>query len=179
MAISKIQAESMNLADTYAFTGTVTGAGGITMVDQWRTTSNISSDTDPITNLERNDSAYFSKIGSGMSESSGTFTFPQTGIYQIYIQSRAQAAQDTAFLSIKLTTNNSSYSESSYGTISLIDAGSGALAQAGIFASIIFDVTDTTTHKCRFATGSMSNAVFYGDTNTSLTAFTFIRLGDT
>nr|BAR28770.1 c1q globular head like domain containing protein [uncultured Mediterranean phage uvMED] len=26
---SKIQAESMNLADTYAFTGTVTGAGGV------------------------------------------------------------------------------------------------------------------------------------------------------
>ena len=25
MALSKIQAESMNLADTYAFTGTVTG----------------------------------------------------------------------------------------------------------------------------------------------------------
>jgi len=28
MAITKIQSESMNLADTYAFTGTVTGAGG-------------------------------------------------------------------------------------------------------------------------------------------------------
>ncbi len=28
MALSKIQAESMNLADTFAFTGTVTGAGG-------------------------------------------------------------------------------------------------------------------------------------------------------
>jgi hypothetical protein len=28
MTLSKIQAESMNLADTYAFTGTVSGAGG-------------------------------------------------------------------------------------------------------------------------------------------------------
>jgi len=28
MALSKIQAESMNLADTYAFTGSVSGAGG-------------------------------------------------------------------------------------------------------------------------------------------------------
>lgn len=28
MAITKIQSESLNLADTYAFTGTVTGAGG-------------------------------------------------------------------------------------------------------------------------------------------------------
>ena len=29
MAITKIQSESMNLADTYAFTGTVTGASGV------------------------------------------------------------------------------------------------------------------------------------------------------
>ena len=29
MALSKIQAESMNLADTYAFTGTVSGVGGL------------------------------------------------------------------------------------------------------------------------------------------------------
>ena len=28
MAISKIQSESINLADNFAFTGTVTGAGG-------------------------------------------------------------------------------------------------------------------------------------------------------
>ena len=28
MAIDKIQSESINLADTFAFTGTVTGAGG-------------------------------------------------------------------------------------------------------------------------------------------------------
>ena len=27
MAITKLQAEALNLADTYAFTGTVTGAG--------------------------------------------------------------------------------------------------------------------------------------------------------
>ena len=29
MAITKIQSESLNLSDTYAFTGTVTGAGGV------------------------------------------------------------------------------------------------------------------------------------------------------
>jgi len=29
MAITKLQAEALNLADTYAFTGTVTGAGGV------------------------------------------------------------------------------------------------------------------------------------------------------
>mgnify|MGYP003125562072 CR=1 FL=1 len=41
MALSKIQAESMNLADTYAFTGTVTGGGGlIKLLEQDISTSN-------------------------------------------------------------------------------------------------------------------------------------------
>ena len=35
MALSKIQAESMNLADTFAFTGTVSGAGGINTPYFW------------------------------------------------------------------------------------------------------------------------------------------------
>ena len=34
MALSKIQAESMNLADTYAFSGTVSGAGKVLQVKQ-------------------------------------------------------------------------------------------------------------------------------------------------
>src|SRR5210317_2042154 len=37
MALSKIQAESMNLADTYAFTGTVSGAGDVSNLVQLAT----------------------------------------------------------------------------------------------------------------------------------------------
>ena len=49
MAITKIQSESLNLADTYAFTGTVTGAGE-TLKPAFRAklsaTQNVSSSTD-------------------------------------------------------------------------------------------------------------------------------------
>lgn len=41
MAIDKIQAESINLGDTFAFTGTVTGAGGLTLLS----TTTLSSDS--------------------------------------------------------------------------------------------------------------------------------------
>ena len=41
MAITKIQSESLNLADNYDFTGSVTGAGGITLADQWHITAGI------------------------------------------------------------------------------------------------------------------------------------------
>lgn len=44
MALSKIQAESINLADTFAFTGTVTGAGKLGQVlTQTPTSSQISA----------------------------------------------------------------------------------------------------------------------------------------
>ena len=43
MAIDKIQAESINLADTFAFTGTVSGAGKVLQVVHVESNSAISS----------------------------------------------------------------------------------------------------------------------------------------
>ena len=43
MALSKIQAESMNLADTFAFTGTVSGVGGFKKLYTNSTTSTVTS----------------------------------------------------------------------------------------------------------------------------------------
>jgi hypothetical protein len=60
-------------------------ANGITMADQWRltTTTNSGSDADITTNWERADNDNWSGIGTGLTESSGIFSFPQTGIYLI------------------------------------------------------------------------------------------------
>ena len=43
MALSKIQAESMNLADTYAFSGTVSGVGGLQLLFSQATADNAAS----------------------------------------------------------------------------------------------------------------------------------------
>jgi len=75
MAITKIQSESMNLADTYAFTGTVTGAGE-TNAPSFRAYMNgdqtIGSDstTTIIYNAEEYDTA------SAYNTSTYTFTVP-------------------------------------------------------------------------------------------------------
>ena len=42
MPLSKIQAESMNLADTYAFTGTVSGTGGLVLLSRQVVSSAVS-----------------------------------------------------------------------------------------------------------------------------------------
>lgn len=43
MALSKIQSESMNLADTFAFTGTVTGAGGLVHLETQETSTAVAN----------------------------------------------------------------------------------------------------------------------------------------
>ena len=57
----------------------------IKVVDQWRLNSTLTVDgaTVLVTNWERPDGDGFGYIGSGVSVSSGIFTFPETGIYHI------------------------------------------------------------------------------------------------
>ena len=57
--------------------------GGITEFDMWRITTTFADSAVPITsNWERVDTT-FDKIGTGMTESSGVFSFPSTGKYLI------------------------------------------------------------------------------------------------
>ena len=161
-------------------------AAGITEADQWRVTSNFTMGTTAAnitSNWERNDTTAFQKIGTGMSvdSSTGRFTFPSTGIYLISAFWQGQRATGNTYSGTVYmygTTNNFS------SNFSLMEswAGSGTNYELNnAYMSCIFDVEDTSTHKCfvgyyDYHHGSM---VFYGNTNTNYNAFTFIKLGDT
>jgi len=152
---------------------------GITMADQWRLTADISSDTDPISsNLERVDDTGFNYIGTGMSVSSGTWSFPTTGIYLIRYNGlmSADGSNDNVFLRIKTTTDNSTYTDV---VTTGASAPSGNLVNT-ITGEVFFDVTDTSTHKLQFRVSSIaSGSRLRGNTAFNETFFTFIRLGDT
>lgn len=159
-------------------------AGGITEADQWRLTTAFLNDAQPISsNLERNDTS-FSYIGTGMTESSGIFTFPSTGIYLVKYNITTilggNGEDNKVSPKIEITTDNSSYSIVADSQESLADHGGGTTARASQELNIIFDVTDTTTHKVRFSilvdnTQTQTN----GSSIDNRTYFTFIRLGDT
>ena len=54
------------------------------MTDVFRLTTTLTTtDADITANLERADDAVIGKLGGNMTESSGIFTFPSTGIYKI------------------------------------------------------------------------------------------------
>ena len=117
-----------------------------------------------------------------MSESSGIFTFPSTGIY--YVQCNLISSISTAARYINahilVTTNNSSYSIITEGRAAgFISESAASNNQA--FTDTLIDVTDTSNVKVKFqavASQTSSNS-FQGSTSENKSTFLFIRLGDT
>jgi len=155
--------------------------GGITEADQWRLTSQFQGDADPIaSNLERVDTTGWGKLGTGMSQSSGIFTFPSTGIWLVKfdLHSYYNATNRYATAAIQITTNNSSYANISAGEQGITSSGSNIYGYVGVQSLI--DCTDTSNVKVKFKVDCENNSTYIqGDTNVTYTSMTFIRLGDT
>jgi len=156
--------------------------GGITEADQWRLTANITSNTDPISsNLERVDEASFGYIGSGMSVSSGVWTFPSTGIYQILVTMKGSSNVNGD--TFKIETYASLDAGSNYDHVSECALGSKSTTTGAGFTTtvpVIIDVTNTSNVKVKFVASSItSGSQIEGNTDVNYTCFTFTRLGDT
>ena len=153
--------------------------GGVTMAQQWRLTTDYTGNADPIaSNWEEVDTDGYGRIGSAMSESSGIFTFPETGIYLIAFEvSTSGASSEYVTSEIQTTTDNSSYD----GATTTYGSNYSNSAFAHVISQFIFDVTNTTTHKCKFKNvkQNASNVTTKGDSDRNRTYVTFIRLGDT
>ena len=160
---------------------TTATTNGITEADMWRLTTAFTGDGVLTSNLERVDTV-FDKIGTGVSESSGIFSFPSTGIYLIKFNANfvLPSANSSLYnnIIIDATTNNSTYTARAEGLQETSSRGGDHWSY--VHAEMIFDVTDITTHKVRFRLNVENNsAQCYGSTDTNITSFTFIRLGDT
>ena len=155
--------------------------GGITMAHQWRVNTSFTGEAVPIaSNWEQVDTDGYGGIGSVMSQSSGIFTFPETGIYYISfgVNSTLNGNDRAVGSFIQTTTDNSSYSTASQGTTFINTPGSVAYANA--FMDFMFDVTNVSTHKCRFGVSNVNSSTQTdGSTAQNATYATFIRLGDT
>ena len=155
--------------------------GGITEADQWRLTTDYTGTATITANLERVDSKAFNYLGTGMSHSSGIFTFPSTGYWYLEMYSSFMYNNGTstyAMNHIVTTDDNSSYTEVTSGS-TVISAGlSGTHTQSS--SSYIVDVTNTTNVKVKFGTQVQNTDVITnGSTSENVTYMTFIRLGDT
>ena len=164
-----------------AETGTVATTNGITEYDQWRITADVTAttgNTDITANWERNDTD-FEKIGSGMTESSGIFTFPSTGKWFISSTTYAPTQSSAAiYVGHKLAVSangGSSYSNYALGYGSSYTSG----AYTFVTLNLGLDVTSTANFRLKMIAEVSANATIAGDTSQTRTGITFIRLGDT
>ena len=140
---------------------------------QWRVTSNWSGNTDPITNFAEKEHSV------DMGYSSGIFSFPTTGFWEVMFQTYCyyNGDQDNIELHIVTTTNNSSYTTRmrSYSHMNNDDGGNLYTTLQGTY---IFDVTDTSNCKVKFKTAGTS-ATFQTSSSSNESYAIFQRLGDT
>ena len=158
------------------------GLVGIKEQDAWRITSALttSSANEIVTaNWERDDSVMASQlIGTGMTESSGVFTFPSTGIWLLIANAFIQGGTTGAYAgwAIQITTDNSSYNPRAESFTNVEDSGEHSATGCMCF----FDVTNVSTHKCRIGTaGASSGYQIAGDSNVNKSGIIFLRIGDT
>ena len=117
---------------------------GITESDQWRLTTNITtivSQTVLSSGWERSDTYGASYIGTGMTQSSGVFTFPSTGTWLIQIAAyiAIDGSQRYNSIGIQTTTDNSTYNDAAYASQSISRVNVNYTI-GSVYAFLIFNV---------------------------------------
>ena len=159
-----------------------TGLGVITMAEQWRLQSALQGNRTPLTGWNVVNTGNAGKIGSSMSESSGAFTFPSTGIYLIMfvLQGYSDSSTQNLIGNIQTTTNNSSWTGVAYSQNGIYDYSNSYPSHSNGMNTHIFDVENTSTHKVRFVYGAGQGGEYCdGSGSYTKTSATFVRLGDT
>jgi len=153
--------------------------GGITEADQWRISANQTGKTSNFvfaSNWERNDTN-FDKIGTGMSQSSGIFTFPSTGIYLVSFAAMVSGNGST-FILARIKVSSNSGTDFTTRTEAYTHTSSNA-NYSNVSCDIMLDVTNASTYRVRFE-GESENAITYnGNSTFNATWSNFIRLGNT
>ena len=153
---------------------------GLVMVDQWRKDSQVTGNQDPITGWERVDNHFSLQGSAGMSESSGVWTFPQTGLYLVTYTGHGYLNSTTSYIGLYFSVSTNS--GSSYESPPLGHAYFGAAGQGynGASNQVVLNVTNASTFRfyIYFTSSNSSAPVLQGHTSRTLTNIVVIRLGD-
>ena len=152
-------------------------AAGITMANSWNCSSgfNYQSTTD-ITSWSEDTAG---KIGTGMSNSSGIFTFPSTGIYRVRF---SQSSYNIGAAEVRYVGAFVNWSTNSGGSYTILREQYGHInndnsCTTTVVTSNYLDVTDISTTRIKFSVAAEVNSTLNGGSYGTFVEF--IRLGDT
>ena len=160
-------------------------SGGLTEADTWRITPSLTLDGSIntwyyiTTNWARCTGDGFGQPGTGLTESSGVFSFPSTGYWLIdhwFNLSANTGAINEWYISLHTTLNDADYGEATFTQSSQKNTNYSTSSNK----RFVFDVTNTTNCKFKFKTYySAQNNVIQGDGGYNYSGFDVIKLADT
>ena len=152
---------------------------GITEYDVWQLTSNLTATATPITTFVRPTGTLQTKLGTGMTVSSGIWTFPSTGIWEVKVQALySMDLTDNQLGEVRIYSSDDNFStEDEIGYNGYRDK-SNAIGSGSV--RVLLDIQDTTNDKVKFTyTDSNGGCNLLGESTRNRTTFQFIRIGDT
>jgi len=165
--------DTIALASGASLSG-IASTNGITVAQQFNLTSDQSNSSNFF--FTSNLSAEGGSIGTAITESSGVFSFPSTGVYHVSAFTTVRNSSDTtnATLFIYFATDGATFNKV---------ASSGqrfavANKDFNMHCSDFVDVTDTSNCQVKFGVDTGGTMTTRAGTD-GYTKFSFIRLGDT
>ena len=152
------------------------------MHDQWviEADENITTQT-TLTNWTRSSLSDAAPYLTGMSHSSGVFTFPKTGVYRVDFRYGYYKSDNKRYVGalISLSTNSGgSYFDLGRNYTHLYDTGSSSTYNNSSDYTHV-DVQNASTYRIRFQVVPVSDITLYGATDDTRTMVTFNRIANT
>ena len=174
MALTKIQGEGINGISITS--GGFVSMPNTTLAQAFRLTNDLTSNGD-LTTWEACDDPSSGAVGTAITESSGLFTFPITGLYKIdyfYNTFNVSGAQDN-FITLNLF--HSSNSGTDFDQLTESSSGSVNNQSATGMGMALVNITNASTHRVKLTGGSItSGSRIEGDGGLNATAIIFQRL---
>ena len=184
MPLIKTNARSASALDATVLTGNlpaISGASltgisaGISEVDRWKLSDGNYGNNDVLTAWTRHSTLSGVAHGTGLSHSSGIFTFPSTGVYFISFDANLFSGGGTtrAYVGINMKGSNDGFSSNAQTLMISYGNTSTGGDHDDFFISGIYDVTNTSNNKLQFVVASSGSCGFYNG------AITIMKLMDT
>ena len=152
------------------------------MYDQWRLSENetIASAGEVVTDWERPTETGTGTYITGMSHSSGVFTFPKSGIYRVQFTCTFYHSDNKRYVGIQMyisTNSGGSFSEIAKNYTSIYENDSNAYATGT--TTMYLDIQDASTYRVRFACNAQNDVTLYGANDETRTTVLFERIAST
>jgi hypothetical protein len=149
-------------------------------IDNWRLSASFTTNDAVVTGWERPENASYSKAGTGISESSGIFTFPKTGLYKVTTTAELNTGTSDSAVALKLEVSiDGGTTYDFYAYLLSGDSTSDTGRVGGATQNILVNVTNVSNFKFRLVTNSFSSgSVLEGNTDYNRTNVMFERITD-